>query len=95
MPGLTNRRGDRPTIVVDTPYHFHHSNVAISSLTGAAAVPAASVPRSMPVRDSLLERGGATRRAVVVEKETQMITLSGGSLGSCVDEERSQLRELM
>ena len=23
------------------------------------------------------------------------ITLSGGSLGSCVDEERSQLRELM
>ena len=26
------------------------------------------------------------------EKE---ITLSGGSLGSCVDEERSQLRELM
>jgi hypothetical protein len=48
----------------------------------------------MPVRDSLLERGGATRRAVE-EKETQMITLSGGSLGSCVDEERSQLRELM
>jgi hypothetical protein len=94
MPGLTNRRGDRPTVVVDTPYHFHHSNVAISSLTGAAAVPAASVPRSMPVRDSLLERGGATRRAVE-EKETQMITLSGGSLGSCVDEERSQLRELM
>ena len=94
MLGLTNRRGDRPTVVVDTPYHFHHSNVAISSLTGAAAVPAASVPRSMPVRDSLLERGGATRRAVV-EKLTQMITLSGGSLGSCVDEERSQLRELM
>jgi hypothetical protein len=25
----------------------------------------------------------------------QEITLSGGSLGSCVDEERSQLRELM
>ena len=25
----------------------------------------------------------------------QMITLGGGSLGSCVDEERSQLRELM
>jgi len=24
-----------------------------------------------------------------------MTTLSGGSLGSCVDEERSQLRELM
>ena len=94
MLGLTNRRGDRPTVVVDTPYHFHHSNVAISSLTGAAAVPAASVPRSMPVRDSLLERGGATRRAVV-EIQTQMITLSGGSLGSCVDEERSQLRELM
>lgn len=25
----------------------------------------------------------------------EKITLSGGSLGSCVDEERSQLRELM
>ncbi len=25
----------------------------------------------------------------------QIITLSGGSLGSCVDEERSQLRELV
>lgn len=94
MLGLTNRRGDRPTVVVDTPFHFHHSQVTLSSLTGAVAVPAASVPRSMPVRDSLLERGGATRRAVE-EKETQMITLSGGSLGSCVDEERSQLRELM
>jgi hypothetical protein len=63
-PGLTNRRGDRPTVVVDKPFHFHHSHVAKSSLTGAVAVPAASVPWSMPVRDSLLERGGATRRAV-------------------------------
>ncbi len=27
--------------------------------------------------------------------ETFETTLSGGSLGSCVDEERSQLRELM
>ena len=27
--------------------------------------------------------------------EKKKITLSGGSLGSCVDEERSQLRELM
>lgn len=27
--------------------------------------------------------------------EMIVITLSGGSLGSCVDEERSQLRELM
>ena len=31
----------------------------------------------------------------VVVRETKMTTLSGGSLGSCVDEERSQLRELM
>ena len=29
------------------------------------------------------------------DRETKMTTLSGGSLGSCVDEERSQLRELM
>jgi hypothetical protein len=28
-------------------------------------------------------------------ERTKMTTLSGGSLGSCVDEERSQLRELM
>jgi hypothetical protein len=27
--------------------------------------------------------------------KNEMTTLSGGSLGSCVDEERSQLRELM
>ena len=27
--------------------------------------------------------------------ENKKITLSGGSLGSCVDEERSQLRDLM
>ena len=29
------------------------------------------------------------------EKRERQTTLSGGSLGSCVDEERSQLRELM
>ena len=29
------------------------------------------------------------------KKLTKVITLGGGSLGSCVDEERSQLRELM
>lgn len=29
------------------------------------------------------------------QKQTKVITLGGGSLGSCVDEERSQLRELM
>ena len=28
-------------------------------------------------------------------ESSRKITLSGGSLGSCVDEERSQLRELM
>ncbi|WP_419635849.1 hypothetical protein [Thiolapillus sp.] len=28
-------------------------------------------------------------------KERKKTTLGGGSLGSCVDEERSQLRELM
>jgi hypothetical protein len=31
----------------------------------------------------------------VVVVKNEMTTLSGGSLGSCVDEERSQLRELM
>ena len=30
-----------------------------------------------------------------IEHDNEMTTLSGGSLGSCVDEERSQLRELM
>jgi len=35
-------------------------------------------------------------RAVAAKKtEPKKITLGGGSLGSCVDEERSQLRELM
>ena len=31
----------------------------------------------------------------LVTNEKTKTTLSGGSLGSCVDEERSQLRELM
>ena len=38
-----------------------------------------------------------TSRTIVSQrkKSKEKITLSGGSLGSCVDEERSQLRELM
>ncbi len=31
----------------------------------------------------------------LIKHDNEMTTLSGGSLGSCVDEERSQLRELM
>ncbi len=31
-PGLTNRRGDRPTVVVDKPFHSHHSSVATCAL---------------------------------------------------------------
>jgi len=34
MLGLTNRRGDRPTVVVDTPFHFHHSNVTMKLSDG-------------------------------------------------------------
>ena len=46
-------------------------------------------------------RCAARRRDTTLENDrssvdrTKMTTLSGGSLGSCVDEERSQLRELM
>jgi hypothetical protein len=36
---------------------------------------------------------GTLRR--LIKHDNEMTTLSGGSLGSCVDEERSQLRELM
>lgn len=35
------------------------------------------------------------RQNVLLLQYLEIITLSGGSLGSCVDEERSQLRELM
>ena len=41
---------------------------------------------------------GVARLTVATANATEKlrdITLSGGSLGSCVDEERSQLRELM
>ena len=38
--------------------------------------------------------GGRARRATE-KKQNEKTTLGGGSLGSCVDEERSQLRELM
>ena len=37
----------------------------------------------------------ASTRANSLYEEKKNTTLSGGSLGSCVDEERSQLRELM
>ncbi len=45
----------------------------------------------MLARYSLCGRGGAIS-SDTSKKDT---TLNGGSLGSCVDEERSQLRELM
>lgn len=35
------------------------------------------------------------RRTLLANHRTKITTLCGGSLGSCVDEERSQLRELM
>lgn len=35
------------------------------------------------------------RRVCVSSRDKRDKTLSGGSLGSCVDEERSQLREVM
>jgi Trm5-related predicted tRNA methylase len=59
MLGLTNRRGDRPTVVVDTPFHFHHSQVTLSSLTGAVAVPAGGVRAAVDARSRFVAR---TRR---------------------------------
>lgn len=47
----------------------------------------------MPAR-TVARLGGALPTRVATSNN-EMTTLSGGSLGSCVDEERSQLRELM
>lgn len=58
-------------------------------------------PRRSPERCCLLlvliVLSRKTRRCRIARRvwEKQNITLSGGSLGSCVDEERSQLRDLM
>jgi len=38
---------------------------------------------------------GASDTLAHAKKKHMKTTLGGGSLGSCVDEERSQLRELM
>ena len=38
---------------------------------------------------------GGAGRATALKRKKKETTLGGGSLGSCVDEERSQLRELM
>lgn len=40
-------------------------------------------------------RGGRRCAGTVLPSVENYTTLSGGSLGSCVDEERSQLREVM
>ena len=54
--------------------------------------PGSGRPRCSPSDGPGENAVAASRRP---RKSWQALTLSGGSLGSCVDEERSQLRELM
>ena len=70
----------------DTPQVFSLHNCYLSMTTiigGRTLVP---LPGRRGCNFFLLEAARQTGKE---------ITLSGGSLGSCVDEERSQLRELM
>jgi|HubBroStandDraft_3_1064219.scaffolds.fasta_scaffold22216_2 hypothetical protein len=91
-----NRRGDRPRVTLCVAILFITLKLPFTQTERRRRVDG---PReeSMPVRHQLHdEPGGATRRCISDRSlATKMTTLSGGSLGSCVDEERSQLRELM
>lgn len=89
LPGLMNRLLSRrsPTrtsapVFVAQHDHDCHARYEVKRL----------VPRR---RRSLPSLVAIVRRVLTGERKTMKTTLSGGSLGSCVDEERSQLRELM
>jgi hypothetical protein len=76
-----NRRGDRPYALRPPHARYDATTVYYSS---------------MPVRRPLRTRRRDGKAIVHADdRRNEIITLSGGSLGSCVDEERSQLRELM
>lgn len=97
------RRGRRPSVSDVVTARFKEP---ICLLVGRPAlcnvssfvlhVRSISVEPSRRWRSSLVVLGAdavdATCRLLLRKNDT---TLSGGSLGSCVDEERSQLRELM
>ena len=53
------------------------------------------IAASSPVAPSASTSALRGSRSEVDADIRRLTTLSGGSLGSCVDEERSQLRELM
>ena len=93
--GLMNRRGGRPSV--------RRTLHTFTTLYQAIALRRKPSPTGGPVclvdalSQTLRGRGGATRRLRRLRRcwKNEMTTLGGGSLGSCVDEERSQLRELM
>ena len=67
-------------------FHFFRNNFGLPYLKGPS--PLTPDPRCL----GRAERVGSGRKQ---DKQNEKTTLGGGSLGSCVDEERSQLRELM
>jgi hypothetical protein len=91
MPGSKNRSSRSPRRAAVYPVTVTYIQTFSETDVGDDAVRVPRRCRPATLRGPVARLGRRCKLSI----KKRMITLSGGSLGSCVDEERSQLRELM